>query len=675
MRRRWKLSLAFALAAAAAGAWALRAVRRADRAVEEIAARAPADGEVALEVEPAVVLDGAAAAGLREITAVGGARDGAALGGRLFCATSGGLLAWAPGRAPRRPFTRRDGLAGVDLTAAAPLGERLVFGDGDGGLTVVDGERAIAARLRVPHAGAIADLAPAGPVVYALVTGVGVIAFDGRRAVDVARGDKALAEALRKAGALCVGDGGLAVGTSDGALYVERDAALTKLDAGLAPAPITALACDGSDLVVGTPFGVQRVTAGRARDLARDLFVTSLLPTPGALFVATFDDGVHVLDPESGRERGRHLAGERVHRLRLVDGRVMAFGPGGARQLTGGAFASLGTPPAGLSGPTVTALARDGAGALWVGTFEHGIDVLGPDFAPARHLPAADRETRSGVEQPALAGLPETDARDDQVNALLYRGDTSEVIAATVHGLDVFGPAGQRRLAVGEPTPDAISAVAVTAGDRFSNGRAGLALAGSRGLTFVDGSRQRTLYAFHGLANNHVYAVAAVGDRIYAGTLGGLSILDGQKVLRSIGVGPRALRSAWVTALQPSPEGIYVGTYGGGVQLLRTDGAVDDVSLPAGAFHVNPGALAVDGNTLFVGTLEAGLLAFDRTAHAWRRLPDEARLLPSRNVTALLADGEALLVGTASGLVRIPRTTLDEALAPIHRPLHPEGAS
>ncbi|MSP59620.1 MAG: hypothetical protein EXR72_04620 [Myxococcales bacterium] len=654
MRRRLRLVAALVLLglAGGAGAWWL-AIRRADRFLDQVALLPGGTaGELEVAIAAPVALDRAPPAGVRCITSTDDIRDGGALAGRLFAATSGGLYAIGPGRRPERPYTHLDGLSGIDLTAVAPLGDRLVVGDATGGLTLIDGEHAVAVRTKRARTGAVADLAPAGDVVYALHTGVGVIAFDGRRAIDVGAAAKV---DLREASALCAGPAGLAVGTRGGELYLERDAALQKTEVGLAVEPITALACDGGDLVVGTPFGLHRVTALRARRLAADLFVTSLLATPGALHVATFDDGVRVLDPETGRERGRHLPGQRVHRLRDLGGRITAFGPGGPWAFTGGHFEPQAAPPRGLAGPHVTALARDGGGALWVGTFEHGIDVLSADLVPQRHLPAR--------------GAAGSDARDDQVNALAFRPATREMLAATVHGVDVYGPDGAHRLPLGEApgaVPDAIAALAFTPGG-------GLALAGNRGLSLVDGARVRSLYAFHGLANNHVYAVASDGDRIYAGTLGGLSIIEDAKVKRSLGAGPGALRAAWVTALAVTPEGLYIGSYGGGVQLLRARGPAEDVSGASGRFHVNPGALAVDGNTLWVGTLEAGLLAFDRTAHAWRRLD---RLLPSDNVTALLPDGDALLVGTTSGLIRLPRAVLEDALAPVRRPVsHPEGSS
>jgi Two component regulator propeller len=642
MRRRVRIGFALVAfaAAAAAAAW-LSAIRRADSWLAEATRRDPARAaEIAVHAAPAVAWD-RPRDGASCITSPDEVRDGGLAGGRTLVATAGGLVPYRAGQRPPRPYTHLDGLSGVDLTAAAPLGGRLLLGDSTGRLTLVDGERAVALRLDLPRAGAIADLAPAGDTVYALVTGVGVVAFDGRRAIEVGA---SLHADLAAASALCAGPRGLAVGTADGQLWAERAGALTRLPAALRGERVTALACDGDALLAGTPFGLTRVAAGRAEPIAADLFVTSILPTDGALFVATFDDGVRLLDPDTGRERAHHLAGRRVHRLRRLDDRVVAFGPGGPWVFTGGAFAPLGdAPSAGLSGGHVTALARDGAGALWVGTFEHGIDLLGPDLAPQRRPTAPPKSV---------------DARDDQVNALLYRPATRDMLAATVHGLDAFGPSGLVRLPAAEHTelagqpPDAIAAVAATP--------TGLALAGARGVTLIDGARTRTLYAFHGLANNHVYALAWRDGRLYAGTLGGLSIIQNDKVFKNIGAGPRGLRAAWVTALAAAPEGVYAGTYGGGVQLVREGGAVEDLPAPGGRFHVNPGALALDGNTLWVGTLESGLLAWDRTAHAWRKL--DAGLLPSLDVTALLVEGDAVYVGTEAGLVRLPRTMVEGSL-------------
>jgi hypothetical protein len=647
MRRRIIVitAVVLTLAAGFGVAW-YAAIRRADDYINEVRnQKVPEPREIAVELAPAVTFSGARA-GVAWATSVDEVRDGGALRGTTFVATSGGLLPIRAGqRASARPYTRLDGLAGVDLTAVAPLGSHLVVGDATGGLTLIDGERAVAATLKLKRPGAIADLAPAGDTVYALVTGGGVLSFDGKKAIDVAA---ATATDLAKASAICTGDAGLAIGTSDGKLFREQSGTLSPIAAaGIGEGPITALSCEGDALLAGTPFGLFRVAEGQARALAHDLFVTSIQATPGTLFVASFDDGVRLLDPESGRLRAHLRAGQRITRLRTLDGKLLAFGPGGPFVYTGGELADFAAPASpGLAGPHVTALARDGGGVLWVGTFEHGIDLLDGDLVPTRHLPARQKPI---------------DARDDQVDALLYRPETRTMLAATVHGVDRYDDAGVQRMEL-EGVEDAAA---------IAPSKSGLAIGHHKGLTLVDGSKVRTIYAFHGLANNHVYAVASDGNRLYAGTLGGLSILEDGKVTRSYGTGPHGLRAAWVTALAVADEGVFVGSYGGGVQLVHRDGTVEDVSAGLGTIHVDPGALALFGNGLLVGTLEAGLLEFDRTTHKWRRLDPKARLLPSESVTALLPDGDALLVGTTAGLARIPRALLDASFAPFH----PEGST
>ncbi len=61
-------------------------------------------------------------------------------------------------------------------------------------------------------------------------------------------------------------------------------------------------------------------------------------------------------------------------------------------------------------------------------------------------------------------------------------------------------------------------------------------LATPAGLTFVTAAGTESLYAFQGLVNNHVYALAAdpATDHVLAGTLGGLSVLDAEQVRRNL---------------------------------------------------------------------------------------------------------------------------------------------
>jgi hypothetical protein len=109
-----------------------------------------------------------------------------------------------------------------------------------------------------------------------------------------------------------------------------------------------------------------------------------------------------------------------------------------------------------------------------------------------------------------------------------------------------------------------------------------------------------------------------------------------------------------VTALALREDGLYIGTYGGGVT-RRVAGAG-----PKGQFEafpeteglkVNAGCLVEAGGRLYLGTDGQGLFRLSRDGARFEplRLP-----LPSSRVTAILSGPGALYVGTDEGLARLP---------------------
>lgn len=646
--RRWAgLLVMGGIAASAVVLWR-QSVQRADQFLDE-ANRRGVTAEVAIESSRPAHLEANAPPGVNFISTYA-PQDAALLDGRPWVAATGGLLAHMDGRSPPVRYTHLSGLAGSDLTAAGRLSGGILLGDRAGGLTLVDGERAIVWRAAWPRACAIVDILSIDDTAYILAGGLGVFAFDGRRLVDLGA---AGGVDLSAAAALCHGPGGLRAGGRDGQLWLQDGGRWQTWSNAVEGEPVTALACptaDPAQLVVGTPFGLYRVNDGQAAPLARDLFVTSLAATPAGLYAATFDQGLWLLDPQSGARRTQMLAGHRLDRLRLLDGRLYAFGPSGTYVLEQGQLRSLPPASAGLTAAHVTALAREGAGPLWVGTFAGGIDILDDDLRIIRHLPQH------------VPGEASIDARDDQINALLYRGETHEMLASTVRGLDIYSAAGLRRLPLddeetgGERPAGTAEGVAAAAWLE-----SGLALATSRGVTLVDGARARTLYAFHGLANNHVYAVATWGKLLVAGTLAGVSLVEPgrqPRLVRNLGTG-EGLPAAWITALTVAPEGVYLGTYGGGVALLHPDLRIE--TMPGPRLHVNPGAMTIDRGRLWVGTLEAGLLVYDRAQRSWSRLTGSLAMV---DVTAIWIDRDDFYVGSSVGLLKAPRMVVEANLAP-----------
>jgi ligand-binding sensor domain-containing protein len=623
--------------------------KRVDRAIAE-ARRSGSAREVAVRAGASRAWGEGRRQGVTPLTSIRDFTDGAQAFGRVFAATPGGVVVLGPDGAWDRTLTWADGLGAAAGTAIVPHGARLAMGGSDGSVTLFDDEKVQVVRFDTGATDApVTELASDGDLLYVGTFGAGLIVWDGEHAAAL---DSASGERLGEITALALGRSGLAVGTASGAVLVRRDGRLVPIerqgspdDGERAQAPrdrVTALAWEGESIWIGTPFGLTRVGPdGRVERTRPDLFVTSLLFDAAAqkLYAGTFDSGVIVIEGSGERSLGGR---QRISRIRMIDGRPVAFGPGGAWQLAEGAFVPLPQRvPASLAGSHVTALAVRG-GSLWAGTFEDGLDVIDQTGKPVTHLPPAG----------AAYGL-------DQINDLDPRDEAGEVVISTVRGVVIVSDGGSRRIGLGDGLiGEQVQAAA------WHGGR--LALATNRGVTVVgEDGIARSVYALHGLANNHCYAAAWGGDgKLYVGTLGGLSILETDLVVdKNIVAGKTGLRSAWVTALAAAPEGMYVGTYGGGVVRVLPDGTVDDVSVATGAakLRINPGALVLDGDRLYAGSLDDGLFVYDRRGRAWRAVSVE---LGSKSVTAIARWGDALWIGTDAGLTRIEMSVIDAALSP-----------
>jgi ligand-binding sensor domain-containing protein len=176
------------------------------------------------------------------------------------------------------------------------------------------------------------------------------------------------------------------------------------------------------------------------------------------------------------------------------------------------------------------------------------------------------------------------------------------------------------------------------------------------GLSFVDGAGVRSLYAFHGLVNNHVYTLATAGSRTLAGTLGGISSVENDTVRVNYDASNSGLRHNWITAIVASGGDWFAGTYGAGVFRMQSrpgsgadNGRWQALNSAKDGFIVNPNAMLVVGDRVYAGTLGRGLLVFDRVSGRWISANEG---LPSANVTALVEARGYVYAGTDNGLVR-----------------------
>src|SRR5205807_3857324 len=131
-------------------------------------------------------------------------------------------------------------------------------------------------------------------------------------------------------------------------------------------------------------------------------------------------------------------------------------------------------------------------------------------------------------------------------------------------------------------------------------------------LTFLGASGAHSMYAFHGLVNNHVYALGVSGDEMMAVSLGGLSRLDQVDVKVNYPTSSSNLKHNWITSVVPVGSERMVGTYGAGVLAMDSSGRFHSFDTASGPLEINPNAMLVTQNYVLAGGLQQRLNFYDR---------------------------------------------------------------
>jgi len=592
-----------------------------------------------------------------DVRAVARFHDGA------YLATSGGLIAVDEGGDIRKRYTTLDGLPDIDLTSLAVFRDRLFVGTASAGLLAFDGNVFIGFRFNKPKASHVSVLVPTETELLIGTIDGGLFEYDGQRFTR--RFNSAPGAEFSRVTALLSHESRLYIGTQDAGLYIWREAHIEHITTNeTLPSPhvtaITSLPASLSDrgtIAVATDFGVVALNdANELKPISNRPNVTSLAVSRGHLFAGMFNGGIVDLNPPAVRQKA--LAGEAETsssqtaglpvsvpaKVVVEDGKLWALTSSGAFARDEGstrpAFESIAgalvRDPV-LTAGHITGLALDGASRLWVGYFDRGIDVLAPETS----------ERLSHIE----------DDRVREINHLVFDGSDDRMLAATSRGLVAF--AGNFKQTVmtreqGGLINDSVAQVSLAI-DSGTRGRS-MVLATSGGLTEVAGGRARSLTAFHGLASNHLYTSASVGSRLFVGSLAGLVELEGLRVVRTYKTSNSSLSHDWVTALAEAEGTLYVGTNGGGVDALLPTGEWVNFADELGKFEVNQNAMHYDGERLYVGTSDRGLLVYNTRARRWTRVTAG---LASQNVTAITTDDRFVYVGTLNGLVRIEKRVVD----------------
>jgi ligand-binding sensor domain-containing protein len=440
------------------------------------------------------------------------------------------------------------------------------------------------------------------------------------------------------------------IGTHDSGVFFVHAGTVEHTDSasGLPDDQVESIAVSGAHAFVGTPVGTAEFDLGAppfhpVRTLAQGTFSHALAADEHELTIGTLDEGVQEIALEGGPllRRVSISAGPTAGSLQRVDAfltapdALYALADGTLLRREGAAWTpALPADGGKLTDANISALAFAPDGTLYIGYFDHGVDLLSPEGV-VRHL------------------------EDDHlfcINRLVLDPDRHAVDAATADGLVLFDAQGKPRQVL--TRHDGLISDHVT-DVTFSGG--GTVLATPAGITFLGPAGAESLYAFQGLVNNHVYALASSGasGQLIAGTLGGLSILRSNAVVRNLTVANSGLKHNWITALLPMTDNnLLVGTYGGGLETLDGLGRFTPVELPSGMARdliINPNAIYATAAHVFAGTLGNGMLVYSVANGRWSVI---ANGLPSLNVTAFAARGGDIYVGTENGLVRIREASL-----------------
>ena len=496
----------------------------------------------------------------------------------------------------------------------------------------------------------------------------GVLRFDGTHLTPLAFTLPGTDSAALEITALAAPDpASFLIGTRTQGLFFLHAGTVQHSDpaSGLPDPQVDSLAVANGRAYAGTPQGIAefdlasllpgQVNLRPTRILAASLFGHALAAFAAQLTVGTLDQGIVPVSLDARPRLRPASISVPLNPGALSTERVDAFfsAPGPAGPLYALADGQLliqnsshwtpVLPPSPISTLTdrnISALAFDSEGRLFVGFFDHGLDILA-----------------------AQAGQPVRHIEDDHlfcINRLALDSTRHTMAAATVNGLVLFDAQARPRQTL--TRRDGLISEHVT---DLAFTPSGTTLATPAGLTFLKPTGPESLYVFEGLVNNHVYALAMQTNpnRLLAGTLGGLSILDNGVVTRNLTVTNSALRHNWITAAALLPDGTtLLGTYGAGLERLSLarDGTptFTAIELPAGApkdLVINPNALLVTGTHIYAGTLGHGLLAYTDATGRWSLLTAG---LPSLNVTAFASRNGELYLGTDNGLVRIAEASL-----------------
>jgi len=540
---------------------------------------------------------------------------------KLYAATSAGLVVLAENGKQLEQWTTADGLPSLDLTAVVVLQGDLWIGTADSGLLRLHQKSWIQYLPQNPANRSITALLPTPQGNLFIGTRSGLLRYDRETFSPFFPQTLGRLPITR----LAADTDRLFIGTYQNGVFIAQSGTLQHFDKeqGLGDSMVTDLNPSAEGFFVSTPSGIQEWN-GRFLPIVKDIFVTSFsVQPPSNIVAATYNTGIVSITPRSIKIQQSSV---KPMVLKRAGNTLLAFEGKQSFYLDlHQRWKPWAQSTASLSDSNISTILRTASGELWIGYFDRGVEVLNSQMQRIWQIQddtffcinSFSQDARGRVYVSTANGLAIIE-RDKSMH--IYR-EADGLLSDRVMQALPLDPDGNR-----------------------------VAIATAQGFTLKEGPLMKSIYAFHGLVNNHVYSLAVNGDQIYAGTLGGISQITKMQVIASWSQMDSGLTKNWVNALLPIGDKLLIGTYGGGIQARTASGDwIRFESLPKD-LEINPNALFSDGQYVFCGTLDRGFFIYNIKQNSWKQYTND---LPGKNVTSFSTDGTYLYAATDHGLLQL----------------------
>jgi ligand-binding sensor domain-containing protein len=552
------------------------------------------------------------------ITTTRDIRDLIKFNGFYYAATSGGLLKLDEFGKRLKVYTNNNGLLSGDIRACRVFNNTLFLLSADGGLTSVTPYGSVNNfYLEGYEDKEIIKLINYNDKLL-MVLKDDIISFDGDKF------SLYFAPEVKLTGIMSadVFDGALFLVCADGIYELSNGKVQEKMTPPVED--ITGFLKAEGKSYVSSLDGVYEVSSnGAHKKVLSDIYVNDIDYFNERLLAASFPGRIHLIYEDDEREFALE---HNINGIRIIGNKVFILTSNGIYELQNDTLNEFLLPgKTELSSNSITSICMDDKGYIYTGTFESGIDILDSDLRFDTNI------SSNNIKE--INSLVFDEGR-------VYAGHTLGI--AIIKGKKLVEEIKKRDGLIGEN----ISSIKKVDGSLY--------IATERGLSVLQNSILKNIYAFHGLVSNKVYAIEEFNGKAIVGTLGGISVVDGLEVMMNVTHGNSGLSNNWVTALISDGDNLYIGTYGGGVDIMDKDYNIktnDSKKLNA---NINFNALKKCDEKILAGSVNYGIINIKGEGFQ-QSYASLSSLLPSKNVTSFLVFDEYLLVGTDKGLLKAKR--------------------